>query len=215
MISNERQYNKSVKSLEEFVTRLDEARERYGDNPILLELQTGQLERHIEELAAEIEEYETARAGELAPVLPSYNPRSGRLEIGRALTRMRLSKGLTQEQVAELIGTHQPSITRWESPTYEAYRLNDLKKLANALGRELDVFFIERHGEEAPKGQARQKTFEQSLNEMIEASPELSAWKEALPPEARAELTDKLKDVIQRLTEEAVAMTMHLNKEVG
>lgn len=144
MISNERQYTNTLRLLAEFTGHLEELRARYADNAILLDLSTGQFVRHIEEFEQDIAEYEAARAGDLAPVMPCYDSQSGRLEIGRALTRLRLAKGLTQEQVAKLVGTHQPSITRWENPDYEAYRLADLRKLANALGRDLDVVFVER-----------------------------------------------------------------------
>lgn len=210
MISNERQYRKSLKSLAGFKAQLEEARERYGHDPILFQLEATQLERYINELGQEVVDYEQAMRGELASVLPAFNPRSGRVEVARALVKMRLAKGMTQEELAQQLGTHQPSITRWESEEYEAYRLGDLKRLANALGRDLDVVFVARP-ETEPQAMQHRSLYD-VLDEILASAPIL---KEALrSPEARAELKMELERAIRLLAEET-AVTAARQKEAG
>jgi transcriptional regulator with XRE-family HTH domain len=58
--------------------------------------------------------------------------------LAAALIHLRLAKGLTQEQLADLLGTKQESIARLERgkslPT-----LNTVRKVANALDAELEI----------------------------------------------------------------------------
>jgi len=62
------------------------------------------------------------------------------LEPAYQITRLRIMRGLTQEQLAELVGTQQPSIARLESgKTTPA--LPFLRRVAEALGTRLTVKF--------------------------------------------------------------------------
>ena len=49
----------------------------------------------------------------------------------------RIRKGLTQEQLAELIGTKKQHISMWEKGKHKP-TLENLKKLANALDIQID-----------------------------------------------------------------------------
>lgn len=66
-----------------------------------------------------------------------------KLEPGYQLARLRIKLGLTQAQLAEMVGTKQPSIARLEdgegSPS-----LNLLEKVVAALGAEVKVHLIPR-----------------------------------------------------------------------
>ena len=46
----------------------------------------------------------------------------------------RFTAGVTQKQLAGLIGTRQPSIARLEDPEYKGQSLNTIMKIAKALG---------------------------------------------------------------------------------
>lgn len=63
------------------------------------------------------------------------------LEPAYQVVRLRILRGLTQEQLAELVGTRQPGIARLESgasmPT-----LSFLRKVAAALGARLEVRLV-------------------------------------------------------------------------
>jgi transcriptional regulator with XRE-family HTH domain len=76
-------------------------------------------------------------------------------EVTAALVRLRLARGMRQEDLARASGKRQPSIARWESDDYDGYTLKELNRLARALGRELEVSFVlpgAAEGEEAPTG---------------------------------------------------------------
>jgi len=60
------------------------------------------------------------------------------LEPAYQVTRLRILRGLTQEQLAEMVGTKQPSIARLESGR-TAPRLDFLRRVVEALGGKLTV----------------------------------------------------------------------------
>lgn len=57
------------------------------------------------------------------------------------IARLRIERGLTQAQLAELVGTKQPSIARLERGEREP-TLAFLRKLAEALGVRLEINFV-------------------------------------------------------------------------
>lgn len=59
-------------------------------------------------------------------------------EPGYQVTRLRLLRGLTQEQLAEIVGTKQSSIARLESSA-TVPSLSFLTKVAAALGARVEV----------------------------------------------------------------------------
>ncbi|MFO7680536.1 MAG: helix-turn-helix transcriptional regulator [Chloroflexota bacterium] len=60
------------------------------------------------------------------------------MEPGYQVARLRLQKGLTQAELAELVGSHQSSIARLESGRV-APRVSFLQKVVEALGGELEI----------------------------------------------------------------------------
>ena len=73
---------------------------------------------------------------------PDFNGAFDALEpesaLAAALIRLRLAKGLTQEQLAMLLGTKQESIARMERGK-SLPSLNTVRKVANALDAELEI----------------------------------------------------------------------------
>ena len=63
-------------------------------------------------------------------------------EIALQLTALRQARGLTQKQVAELLGTKQQAIARLEDPTYSGHSLSMVRKYVEALGAILDITVI-------------------------------------------------------------------------
>ena len=61
-------------------------------------------------------------------------------EIKSQIIQLRNEKGLSQKDLAELIGTKQSAISRLESGNYNP-SLEFLTKLAHALGKEFHVVF--------------------------------------------------------------------------
>jgi DNA-binding XRE family transcriptional regulator len=63
------------------------------------------------------------------------------LEPGYQIARLRILKGLTQAQLAEMVGTRQPSIARLENGT-SVPSLSFLHKIAAALNAKIEVRLV-------------------------------------------------------------------------
>lgn len=63
------------------------------------------------------------------------------LEPAYQIARLRIEAGLTQAQLAEMVGTKQPGIARLESGQTQP-TLDVLRRLAAALGMRLEINFI-------------------------------------------------------------------------
>ncbi|MBS7528866.1 helix-turn-helix transcriptional regulator [Fusibacter paucivorans] len=61
-------------------------------------------------------------------------------EIKKELIRLRLEKGLSQKDLAELVGTKQSAISRLENGSYNP-SIEFLNKIATALDTKLHVTF--------------------------------------------------------------------------
>jgi len=63
------------------------------------------------------------------------------LEPGYQVARLRMIRGLTQAQLAEMVGTKQPSIARLENGT-SIPSLSFLQKIASAMNARIEVRMI-------------------------------------------------------------------------
>lgn len=68
---------------------------------------------------------------------------TSRQKIIQKLTQARMEKGLTQEQLAKLIGTQRSNISRIESGT-QNISLDMMLRIAEALGKDIDIMLEER-----------------------------------------------------------------------
>lgn len=62
--------------------------------------------------------------------------------VAQEIYDLRTKAGLTQSELAKLVGTTQPVIARLEDADYKGHSLRMLVRIASALGRELDVRFV-------------------------------------------------------------------------
>lgn len=69
---------------------------------------------------------------------PEFSEISEALEPGHQVARLRIQRGLTQIELAEMVGTHQSSIARLESGRV-APRVSFLRKVVDALNGKLDI----------------------------------------------------------------------------
>ncbi|MCM0589748.1 MAG: helix-turn-helix transcriptional regulator [Gloeotrichia echinulata IR180] len=60
-------------------------------------------------------------------------------EVAQLIYEARTKAGLTQKQLAELIGTKQPVIARLEDAEYEGHSLSMLQKIAQALNQRVVI----------------------------------------------------------------------------
>ena len=65
-----------------------------------------------------------------------------RLQAARAIYDARMSAGLTQQELAKLVGTSQSAIARLEDAGYEGHTLKMLNRIAAALKQRVEVRFV-------------------------------------------------------------------------
>jgi transcriptional regulator with XRE-family HTH domain len=80
---------------------------------------------------------------------PEFRAAVEELEPAYQVARLRIMRGLTQEQVAELVGTKQSSIARLESGNTQP-RLSFLRRVVEALGGRLEVRIMPQEEAAAP-----------------------------------------------------------------
>ncbi|MCF4966675.1 helix-turn-helix domain-containing protein [Nostoc sp. CMAA1605] len=61
-------------------------------------------------------------------------------EVAQLIYEARTKTGLTQKQLAELIGKKQPVIARLEDADYEGHSLSMLQKIAHALNQRVVIY---------------------------------------------------------------------------
>jgi transcriptional regulator with XRE-family HTH domain len=62
--------------------------------------------------------------------------------VARKIYHIRKGAGLTQQQLAKLIGTSTSVISRLEDADYEGHSLTMLHRIAEALDKRLEVRFV-------------------------------------------------------------------------
>lgn len=132
MITNERQYritkrqlSKLKKALSEF--NILEVTERL-DSKILAVSEMNALKSEEVILKNQLKEYELLRSGEITQLKASNLG-----ELPSILIRARIAQGLTQRELAELIGLKEQQIQRYESDEYATASLRRLQNIAIAL----------------------------------------------------------------------------------
>ncbi|MEX2583115.1 MAG: helix-turn-helix transcriptional regulator [Gemmatimonadota bacterium] len=63
-------------------------------------------------------------------------------QVARDIYDLRTSRGLSQKQFADLVGTRQSAIARLEDADYEGHSLRMLRRIAAALGAHLSVHLV-------------------------------------------------------------------------
>ncbi len=63
-------------------------------------------------------------------------------EVAQLIYEARTNAGLTQKELADLIGTKQPVIARLEDADYEGHSLSMLQKIATALHRRIHIDLV-------------------------------------------------------------------------
>ena len=132
MIKNELQYKLTKSSAENFEKRLHWFRENPGAqdqlDPILAKAEEDGLQSMIDELREEIREYERTKQGDVDMTsLTSVHM------VPRTLIRARIARGLSQRQLAQLVGLKEQQIQRYESNDYSNVDLGRVQEIARAL----------------------------------------------------------------------------------
>jgi len=62
--------------------------------------------------------------------------------VAQLIYDARTTAGITQEELAQLVGTSQSSIARLEDADYDGHSLTMLKRIADALKQRLEIAFV-------------------------------------------------------------------------
>jgi len=71
-----------------------------------------------------------------------YQEERKALNLAMKIAKLRQKKGLSQQQLAKLMGTSQQAISRLESGEYEGFTIKTLEKIAEATGTRVKIEFI-------------------------------------------------------------------------
>jgi ribosome-binding protein aMBF1 (putative translation factor) len=63
-------------------------------------------------------------------------------QVAREIYELRTSRGLSQKQLADLVGTGQSAIARLEDADYEGHSLRMLRRVARALDAHVSVHIV-------------------------------------------------------------------------
>ncbi len=69
-------------------------------------------------------------------------------EVARLIYKARKMAGLTQTELAKLIGSKQPVIARLEDADYEGHSLTMLQRIAIALNQRVEINFVPVEGQQ-------------------------------------------------------------------
>jgi DNA-binding XRE family transcriptional regulator len=71
-----------------------------------------------------------------------YQEERQALMLAMKIAKLREKKGLSQQQMAKLMGTSQQAVSRIESGEYEGFTLKTLEKIAEATGTKVKIEFV-------------------------------------------------------------------------
>ena len=71
-----------------------------------------------------------------------YQEERQALKLAMKIVELRDQKGLSQQELAKLMGTSQQAISRIESGKYEGFTLKTLEKIAGATGMRVKIEFV-------------------------------------------------------------------------
>ena len=127
MIKNEQQLavtRRQLKLLSDELLRL----ERASEQGVLRRAMQDSLKADIRKLQREIENFSTAKAGDVdLPALEKID------QFGELLVQARLAKGMTQEDLANVLGQKPQQVQRYERELYRRASLETLIRVAAAV----------------------------------------------------------------------------------
>jgi HTH-type transcriptional regulator/antitoxin HigA len=127
MIKNDAQKKRTEAQLEGFRSALVRAQEEMSGQR--LAAVAGSYQGMIQQLQDELQEYEDLRRGELK--LPEVE----RLDqVAPFITRIRISKGISQTELARRLGVSKQVISRYEESDYQAVSIARLQEILDAVG---------------------------------------------------------------------------------
>jgi len=78
-------------------------------------------------------------------VRKEYDTMKAEFQLAEEIIKARAKAKMTQAELARRIGTKSTAISRLESPNYGKASISMLKKVARALGCELEIRLVSKH----------------------------------------------------------------------
>ncbi|MEM8671133.1 MAG: helix-turn-helix transcriptional regulator [Planctomycetota bacterium] len=135
MIRNEREYQRTLASIEDEAERLEAERQRLQDDGF----SSAEIKRLLEPRVSfrdqkkeEAETYERLCRGEVAEV-------QGFEGTGRLLIALRIARGLSQRQLADRLGVNESAVSRDERNEYHGITLDRANRVLEALEAEVAI----------------------------------------------------------------------------
>jgi len=97
------------------------------------------MKRHVKNTSKAVEILHRKYIGEDAERKLSLEAERVNAEVASTIYELRQEAGLTQKELADLIGTTQSVVSRLEDADYEGHSLSMLKRIAQALNKRLQV----------------------------------------------------------------------------
>ena len=132
MITNERQYRITRAQVEKFKEAIGafdiKAATKQTNSKVLAKAELAAMQSEFEQLSKQLHEYETLKSGTVEVLKASTLE-----DLPSILVRARIAKGLSQRQLAKVIGLKEQQIQRYEAEQYASANLRRLSEVANAL----------------------------------------------------------------------------------
>ncbi len=74
--------------------------------------------------------------------IESYEEETANAELARKVYDLRTQAGLTQKELAKMVGTTASVISRLEDADYEGHSLVMLRRIAAAVGKRVEIRFL-------------------------------------------------------------------------
>lgn len=129
MIKSDAQLARTRTQIEGFRRVITEMESQPGVPEDLIKAVAASHRGMIAKLEAEIAEYEDAKRG-LVRLPRIQSPR----DLGVHLIKFRIALGMTQEQLAELVGTTRQTINKHEEQEYQLASVDLITRVSDALG---------------------------------------------------------------------------------
>lgn len=129
MIKNERQYQITKAQAEKFAAALRQAETRTYSDPLLAGLERDSLRSQLEELEADLAEYDRLRSGQVKEIVVDSID-----QIPRALIRARIAAGHSQKDLADRLGLKEQQVQRYEATDYSSAGMARILDVMRALG---------------------------------------------------------------------------------
>lgn len=140
MIQDLQQLVVSRRRLHQLEARLRRLRMEHQD-PLDLEFYSEQTSTHAQRIRREIRDFLDSTQIQLAELAQLWGNRGSLhpsqesdVSLGEFLALARIANGLTQRQLADLVGCNQSHIARYERRDYSGYTVETIDRLLDALG---------------------------------------------------------------------------------